>query len=68
MKEKDIFDTEVNDLRIKNIIETFELQTRVCEANRQIPYDNSLPDSLYEKIERKVLLSKVKLQEILENR
>ena len=63
-----IFDTEVNDLRIKNIIETFELQTRVCEANRQIPYDNSLPDSLYEKIERKVLLSKVKLQEILENR
>lgn len=61
-----IFDTETNDLRIRNIVEMFGLQERICKINGLGLLDNTMPVLARRRMEDEILHSKAMLKEILE--
>lgn len=62
-----IFDTEYNDLRIKNVIDIFGLEDRLCDIGVTKLLDDSMPAHAYTRMEEEIRMTKVKLKEILED-
>lgn len=62
-----IFDTENNDLRIKNIIDIFGLKDRLCDVGATELLDDSIPVHVYTRMKEESQMTKLKLKEILED-
>lgn len=61
-----IFNTEDDDLRIKNIIDIFGLEDRLCDVEVTELLDDSMPVHAYMRIKEETRMTKIKLKKILE--